>query len=98
MPVPIHDGDGVRENGTPFGPECKGCWVIHLHVLEDHVVGDVRVILEKQPQSFQQALRAMQEAVIPLISHLKHDLVIRAIKSRVIPPQINAVVLSVVHR
>lgn len=24
----IHDGDGVRPNGTPFGPECKGCWVI----------------------------------------------------------------------
>lgn len=28
MPVPIHDGDGVRENGTAYGPECKGCWVI----------------------------------------------------------------------
>lgn len=26
--IPIHDGDGLRENGTPFGPECKGCWVI----------------------------------------------------------------------
>ncbi len=28
LPVPIHDGDGVRENGTPYGPECKGCWVM----------------------------------------------------------------------
>lgn len=28
MPAPIHDGDGVRENGTPYGPECKGHWVI----------------------------------------------------------------------
>ena len=28
MPIPIHDGDGVRENGTPYGPECKGCWVL----------------------------------------------------------------------
>lgn len=28
LPVPIHDGDGVRENGTPYGPECKGCWVL----------------------------------------------------------------------
>lgn len=28
MPNPVHDGDGVRENGTPYGPECKGCWVI----------------------------------------------------------------------
>ena len=24
----IHDGDGLRTNGTPFGPECKGCWVL----------------------------------------------------------------------
>lgn len=24
---PIHDGDGVRPNGEPFGPECKGHWV-----------------------------------------------------------------------
>ena len=28
LPIPIHDGDGVRQNGTPFGEECKGCWVI----------------------------------------------------------------------
>lgn len=28
MPIPIHDGDGIRENGTPYGPECKGCWVL----------------------------------------------------------------------
>lgn len=28
MPIPIHDGDGVRDNGTPYGDECKGCWVI----------------------------------------------------------------------
>lgn len=28
MPVPIHDGDGVKDNGTPYGPECKNCWVI----------------------------------------------------------------------
>ena len=28
MPIPVHDGDGVRDNGTPYGPECKGCWVI----------------------------------------------------------------------
>lgn len=28
MPVPIHDGDGVRDDGTAYGDECKGCWVI----------------------------------------------------------------------
>lgn len=27
VPTPIHDGDGVRQDGSPFGPECKGCWV-----------------------------------------------------------------------
>lgn len=24
----LHDGDGTRPSGEPFGPECKGCWVI----------------------------------------------------------------------
>lgn len=24
----IYDGDGVRMNGTPFGEECKGHWVV----------------------------------------------------------------------
>ena len=24
----IYDGDGVRTDGTPYGPECKGHWVI----------------------------------------------------------------------
>ena len=28
MPIPIHDGDGVRDNGTPYGEECKGHWVL----------------------------------------------------------------------
>ena len=24
---PIHDGDGVKQDGTPYGPECKGHWL-----------------------------------------------------------------------
>lgn len=24
----LHDGDGVRPSGMPFGPECKGHWVL----------------------------------------------------------------------
>jgi len=28
LPIPIYDGDGVRANGIPFGPECKNCWVM----------------------------------------------------------------------
>ena len=26
--IPIWDGDGLRQNGEPFGEECKGCWVL----------------------------------------------------------------------
>lgn len=28
LKTPIWDGDGVRQNGEPFGPECKGHWVL----------------------------------------------------------------------
>lgn len=29
LPIPIHDGDGVRpSDGTPYGDECKGHWVL----------------------------------------------------------------------
>ena len=28
VPTPIHDGDGTRQDGTPFPPECKGHWVM----------------------------------------------------------------------
>ena len=24
----MHDGDGVRESGDPYGPECRGCYVM----------------------------------------------------------------------
>ncbi len=27
--ISIHDGDGVRpSDGQPYGPECKGCWIV----------------------------------------------------------------------
>lgn len=26
--IPVHDGDGVKADGTPFGDECRGHWVI----------------------------------------------------------------------
>lgn len=28
VPNPVHDGDGVRQDGTPYNPECKGHWVL----------------------------------------------------------------------
>ena len=27
LPTPIHDGDGVKQDGTSYGDECKGHWV-----------------------------------------------------------------------
>ena len=32
---PIWDGDGTRQNGTEFGPECKGHWVFTASVKEE---------------------------------------------------------------
>ena len=26
----LHDGDGLKRNGTEYGPECKGHWVVYL--------------------------------------------------------------------
>ena len=26
--IPLHDGDGYRQNGEAYGPECAGCWVM----------------------------------------------------------------------
>ena len=29
LPSPVHDGDGFKADGyTPYGPECKGMWVL----------------------------------------------------------------------
>lgn len=40
---PIHtlkDGDGTRDNGDPFGPECAGCYVIKVRSNQKPVVVD----------------------------------------------------------
>lgn len=36
----LHDGDGTRPSGDPFGPECKGCWVITVSSKQKPVVVD----------------------------------------------------------
>ena len=34
--TPLHDGDGVKPNsGEPYGPECKGCYVISVSCRAD---------------------------------------------------------------
>ena len=33
---PLHDGDGVKPNsGEPYGPECRGCWVLSTSAREN---------------------------------------------------------------
>ncbi|MDO3680404.1 DUF2815 family protein [Paenibacillus ehimensis] len=41
--TPIWDGDGVRQNGEPFGPECKGHWVLTASSKQQQAVVDVNL-------------------------------------------------------
>lgn len=36
----LHDGDGVRDSGDPYGPECKGCYVITVSSKQKPVIVD----------------------------------------------------------
>lgn len=36
--TPVHDGDGVKQDGTPFGDECKGHWVFTASANKDKSV------------------------------------------------------------
>ena len=36
----MHDGDGVRDSGDPYGPECKGCYVITVSNKNKPVIVD----------------------------------------------------------
>ena len=36
VPNPIWDGDGVKQNGEQFGPECKGHWVFTASAKVDY--------------------------------------------------------------
>lgn len=47
----IHDGDGVRPSGIPFGDECHGCWVITASTKnKPQVVGQDNINVELAPQ------------------------------------------------
>lgn len=38
---PLHDGDGVKPNsGEPYGPECKGCYIINASSKQKPVIVD----------------------------------------------------------
>lgn len=36
----MHDGDGERDSGEPYGPECKGCYVITVSSKQKPVIVD----------------------------------------------------------
>ena len=36
----LHDGDGMRDSGDPYGPECKGCYVITVSSKNKPVIVD----------------------------------------------------------
>jgi len=36
----LHDGDGVRDSGEPYGPECKDCYVITVSSKQKPVIVD----------------------------------------------------------
>lgn len=37
---PLRDGDGYKDNGEPYGPECKGCYVLKARSKQKPVVVD----------------------------------------------------------
>ena len=37
----VHDGDGLRDSGEPYGPECKGCWVVTVSSKRPPVIVDI---------------------------------------------------------
>lgn len=50
LKVPIYDGDGVRQSGNPFGPECHGHWVmVASSKLKPQVVGIDNINCELSP-------------------------------------------------
>lgn len=59
LSLPIHDGDGVRENGTPFGPECRGHWVMTASTYnKPQVVHQSDVNTELAPQDIYSGMYA----------------------------------------
>jgi hypothetical protein len=43
LQMPIHDGDGLRQSGEPFGEECRGHWVMSASSLNQPGVVDAAV-------------------------------------------------------
>lgn len=47
----IHDGDGLKPDGTAYGEECKGCWVLNASTVnKPQVVHQSNINVELAPQ------------------------------------------------
>lgn len=57
--VILHDGDGLRPSGVPFGDECKGCWVLTASTKnKPQVVGIDNINCELAPQDIYSGMYA----------------------------------------
>ena len=57
--VIVHDGDGLRTSGLPFGDECKGHWVINASTKnKPQVVGIDNINCELAPQDIYSGMYA----------------------------------------
>ncbi len=57
--TPIHDGDGVRQSGEPYGDECKGHWVITANTkMKPQVVGMDNINVELAPSDIYSGMYA----------------------------------------
>ena len=57
--VLVHDGDGLRPSGLPFGDECKGCWVLTASTKnKPQVVGIDNINCELAPQDIYSGMYA----------------------------------------
>lgn len=55
----IYDGDGLKRDGTPYGPECKGCWVINARTkTKPQVVHISNPTVELAPQDIYSGMYA----------------------------------------
>lgn len=55
----VWDGDGARKNGMPFGPECKGHWVLTASTKQKpQVVGVDNINVELAPQDIYSGMYA----------------------------------------
>lgn len=55
----VHDGDGLRPSGLPFGDECRGCWVLTASTKnKPQVVGIDNINCELSPSDIYSGMYA----------------------------------------